>query len=214
MQRSLAVVSALAGAIVGVVKLVGLAVGSEWLGSNWKATLGYAGALWFGLWGLLWVIMMVFGGAAVLAIYANTIWFVGLWFFTGGLVANGIWASQQYRQHKLARTCPYCLQTFNVNALVCHHCGRDLIEGSPENEGPDLTPLSVAARTEPHHWAARKIRWLGCVRRRCLIRPHMACEASCWYGTAQQDTMGPFTASQMTPRRGLRRSASRSRWAT
>jgi hypothetical protein len=181
MQRSLAVVSALAGAIVGVVKLVGLAVGSEWLGSNWKATLGYAGALWFGLWGLLWVIMMVrpssifggsprelvaeelpqaaaqrpwvvtsvcaangavvFGVAAVLAIYANTIWFVGLWFFTGGLVANGIWASQQYRQHKLARTCPYCLQTFNVNALVCHHCGRDLIEGSPENEGPDLTPL-------------------------------------------------------------------------
>jgi hypothetical protein len=55
MQRLLAIISAAAGAIVGVVKLVGLATGSQWLGDNWRETLGYVGATFFLIMALIWV---------------------------------------------------------------------------------------------------------------------------------------------------------------
>src|SRR3954454_6340849 len=59
MQKLLAGISAAAGAIVGLVKLIGLATGSQWLGDNWKPTLGYVSAVFLAMLGTVYLALAV-----------------------------------------------------------------------------------------------------------------------------------------------------------
>jgi hypothetical protein len=59
MRNALAIIAAAASAIVGLVKVVGLITGSQWLGDNWKTTLGYVLALSLAGSGLFYALLAV-----------------------------------------------------------------------------------------------------------------------------------------------------------
>jgi hypothetical protein len=57
MQKLLAIISAAAGAIVGLVKIVDLITGSDWLGDNWKTSLGYVAVAFIAVLGAVYLVM-------------------------------------------------------------------------------------------------------------------------------------------------------------
>jgi hypothetical protein len=91
LQKLLAFISALAGAIVGVVKLVGLATGNEWLGDNWRAALGYVGVFAFSMYLVLLAVAIVKPRTVVGAIAEVT---SGKVVPPGGRQADDTWAAR------------------------------------------------------------------------------------------------------------------------
>ncbi|MBE2320385.1 hypothetical protein DVA67_030760 [Solirubrobacter sp. CPCC 204708] len=152
MQKTLGIISGVAGAIVGVAKLLALVAGWDWLLENWLDVViayGYVAAvlyvllmtylLWRGRRGLAkqQLFMGVFAVfffvllIAAAAIDRSSAIFLAVIAVVNGGAAAVVAGREKYRQIT-ARTakCPLCIEKAHVEATRCKHCHGEILRSA------------------------------------------------------------------------------------